>query len=172
MGLVQVCAIEEIFSTLREPKQDMLRLSASQKRYDATVATQNGHVATLLDRNLRATTAEKIFCDFAQLKNNMLRLCAIRVICTTLVCSFGSRFAIYILNESTKKWYVSTVSTQARSVLTELTQFLFVWALFDRGRTFRLSSTEQKDFDQVQPRKNVTNLYALKSELVFYIGTI
>ena len=56
--------LKKFFATLREPKQDMLRLSATQKRYDATVATQNGQVATLLDRNLCATTADKKFLQF------------------------------------------------------------------------------------------------------------
>ena len=75
-----------------------------------------------------------------------------------------SRFAIYVSTISTKKWYNLTISTQPRYVLTDSTQAFYVSTTFDRGRTFRpssteiisTSSTEEKRFDRVRPKKNVS----------------
>ena len=64
----------------------------------------------------------------------------------------GSRFAIYVSTDSAKKLYVSTVSSQARYVSTDSTQAVFISTMFDRGRTFRPSSTEEKHFDRVRPK--------------------
>ena len=62
MVMIRLCATE-IFARLNK---DMLRPSATQKRYVATTATQNGHVATQCDRNIYATSRDpkKICCDF------------------------------------------------------------------------------------------------------------
>ena len=68
----------------------------------------------------------------------------------------GSRFAINVSTDSTKKWYASTVSSQARYVPTDSTQAVYVSTIIDRGRTFRPSSTEEKHFDHVRSRKNVS----------------
>ena len=48
--------------------------------------------------------------------------------------------------------YVSTVSTQARHVSTKLTQDIYVSTMFDRGITFRPSSTEKKFFYRVRTK--------------------
>ena len=54
----------------------------------------------------------------------------------------GLRFASYVLNDSTKKWYVSIVSIRARYFQT--TRF--------KLPIFRLCSTEEKRFDRVRPK--------------------
>ena len=94
------------------------------------------------------TTKAKTFFDFAQLKINMLPFCATKVICATLVCSFGSRFVIYVWIDSTKKWYVCTFSTQAEAVST-LTR--------PKLSMFRLSSTKEERFDRVRIRSFFTH---------------
>ena len=68
-----------------------------------TIATQNGYVATLHDRNICATLPDKkTLCNFAQLKNNMLQFWATEVF-ARLGLQFGLMFAIYALTNSTKK---------------------------------------------------------------------
>ena len=55
MGILRLCATEETLFDFVQPKQDMLLLCATQIRYVATIATQNGYAATLCDPNVCAT---------------------------------------------------------------------------------------------------------------------
>ena len=67
--MLRLCATEEVLCDFARLKQDMFLLCSIQKRYVATIATQNGYVATLCERNVCATLRDpkQLCCDFAQL---------------------------------------------------------------------------------------------------------
>ena len=108
MGILQLCATEEFFANLRDPKT-----------YVATIATQNGQVATLSDRNVCATLRDQkqMYCDFLRpkkcmlrplrLKMGMLRLCA-----TETFARLCATQNIYVATLRNPKRYVATIATQ------------------------------------------------------------
>ena len=68
MVMLRLCATDE---TLCEFARQICCNFVRPKMYVATIATQNGYVATLCDRNICATLR-----DFARPKTDMFRLCA------------------------------------------------------------------------------------------------
>ena len=154
MGMLRLCATEEIFCDFARPKADMLRLCTTQIRYVAIIATQIGFAATLCAQKICSTLHEPkvcwdhcyskwVFCNFVQPK--YLRDIVRPKI--DMVQFPGSRLAIFISTDSTKKWYVSTLWTQAQNVSTDLTQkAVFFSTMFDQRGLFQPSSTEDKPF--------------------------
>ena len=124
-----------------QPKPDMLRLCATQKRYVATIATQNGYVVTLRERKICATLREpkQIWCEFARPQKDVLRLCAIH--------------KKYVANIATQNGYVATLcdrrdlmrlcATQKRCFATIATQKGYVVTLRDR-KIARLCATQDR----------------------------
>ena len=80
LGMLRLCATEEILRDFVQPKEDMLRLCANQIRYVAVLRDPNkvccdhcdsdGYVATLCDRNICATLrdSKQICCDYTRPK--------------------------------------------------------------------------------------------------------
>ena len=74
--------------------------------------------------------------------------------------SFVPRVEVCYSSESTTKWCISTVSTQTVYVSPLCDQGrTLILTKFDRGKTFRPSSTEEKHFDQVRPSKKISTTF-------------
>ena len=71
----------------------------------------------------------------------------------------GSRFEIYVSNYSTQKWYISIISTQARYVANYSDQAVYASTMFNRGRIFRSSYTDEKHFDQIRQLKKFSTKF-------------
>ena len=138
----------------------MLRLSATQKRYVATIATQTGYVAILCDRNVRATLRDpkQICCDFpgrvlrfltrpTRPKNGKFRPSRPR---RDLFRPTRSRLSM-CRPYSTKEKCFDRVRPMIFFDREEFQPRKNLSTLFDREKTFRPSSTDKECF---QPKKN------------------
>ena len=138
MGMLRLCATEEVLCDFGRPNYGMLLLCAAQIRYVAIIVTQNGYVATLCDRNICAALRDPN-----------------RYVATSRV-----EFCDLFFDRLDQKWYGSTVSTQARYVSTDSTQAVYISTKFDKEKCFdRVRPKSFFDREEFRPRKKLSTVF-------------
>ena len=188
MDMLQHCATEIICTTLCDPKNffcsnhcdskwvccDIVRLKlfarlcVAQEKFVATIATQNGYVATLCDRSYLRDFVwpKKSLQQPLRLKMGMLRHCATEVVCATLcgpkkVCSNHCDSKWVCCDIVRPKLFARLCVAQKKFVATIATQNGYVATLCDRSYL--------RDF--VWPKKSLQQPLRLKMGMLRHCAT-